>query len=277
MHYPVLALSCIPPLQRVALKCNKLSSKIRPSLEACVTPDCSVKTIQPYDLLYSNGERLGSFREGVIWFDYDTTGEEIISVFAKVCEDDFDKIIPVFEQKYQTWLDDYETHLSNDLKLEPFSPSREANLIDRRNDLLECHYEEFEKVDNWLIITRATRAYCYIQEYGVMSGCPATTFSYTRFFLFLIHNVSKVTFPYLMGYILIFALPLGISLFHWRRGDLGYFFKPNLYHFVLILLLLPVLYSNMLIHVTPHSHGVVIASYLLASLTVYIYYRIRNG
>ncbi len=129
-----------------------------------------------------------------------------LSKVVAICNENLRPVINVAREKIQSWVNNRKrTFLDGDLIFEPYSSMREMQLQKGKNDLLSCSYEEFERIDNWLVITKTSRAYC--QDFWYSPGaCPDIIFSLSLFLIFLAINPNLTTLPYLILFIVMIAL-----------------------------------------------------------------------
>ena len=121
------------------------------------------------------------------------------------------KLLEPFEN-----LDDIKPALQQEIEepralyFEPYSMERETELIEDQLSYGNCNYPVYEKVGDWLVLDSTKRDYCYMSG-GGGGMCPSTVISHTKFLGFLISNPNIHTLPYLLRYIIAFALLIGIA------------------------------------------------------------------
>jgi len=204
--------------------------------------------------------------------------EYLISVIDKICVENIDDIKLILNQKIEKWIE-----IGGYTLLEPYSKDTETELIKSKNNFLECYYEDFERIGNWITVNHTYRDYCYY--YPGTSDCPEKTISYSQFLIFLMNNPNIATLPYLFGYLLIIALFVVFLIGLSKTKELKQSFKPNKFNIIFTSVLsVPTILFFILILQAGNTEFIgiektivwIIVYYIFGSSLKYIYSRIKN-
>ncbi|MFH1895309.1 MAG: hypothetical protein ABIJ74_01865 [archaeon] len=207
-------------------------------------------------------------------FDYT---EEFFLGLELICKENLDDLKPILGEKIEKWRN-REIFVSGGLTFELYSKEREQKLIESRNSLERCYYDDFERVGNWFVVTRASRDYCYLSNEGGIGIGPYHRISDTEFIKFLLSNPSIETIPYLLAYILFIVIFVGCLIYLYKRKELENFFKPTKLH--LILVLATALYSFLLFIAGVDLIDMImplVLVYVIASIIDYVFFRMKKN
>lgn len=133
------------------------------------------------------------------------------------------------EAEYRQWL---QAHASDtptwNLIFEPYSLNLEQELETRQRDLFSCYYADYERLGDWLVLTKRWRSYCHP---NIFVFCGADTVFLIGLLGYAFSHMSWVTLPYILGYITLPLLGIGVL-----RQVLKYrLFKPILVADILLI------------------------------------------
>jgi hypothetical protein len=130
---------------------------------------------------------------------------------ATLCKGDFEGIEEAFKQNIVEWAEtrNLSSFWGDELLVEPYTQAKETQVSMSQNNLLSCLYFTSEKAGEWLFITAHAREYCR----NTGTCYHKKTVSYPYFFLYLINNLSPLTFTYLFVYVAAFGITIAFWLF----------------------------------------------------------------
>lgn len=280
----VFACSIAPPT--VVVKCDIENSLLQQDT-TCLNDDCSVNVSKnQYGELYMNTQdsRNGIYineRYGIQFYDFYGQEEaqdyqQLLSYFDAICVENLDDVKPIFDQEVKIWISTRKgAFLGGNLIFEPYSISRESELVKSKDAYGNCHYEDFKKVGNWFVVTGTSRDYCYLTG-GGGGMCPSATISQIKFFGFLLSNPNSNTLPYLLGYLIALSLAIGFVIYLFKRKELKLFFKPNKFNIIFTLVLGIPTFLFVLFTGIEQIFVWIIGYYVFSSLIKYIYVRVKQ-
>ena len=175
--------ACSPAPQTVIIKCDIEDSLLQQNT-TCLNDDCSVNVSKnQYGELYLNlqdsrdriyiNERYGIKFYGFYGQEDASSYSQILQYLDSICVENLDDIKPTFAQEVQNWMSTKKGYfLGGNLIFEPYSTSRESELVESKNAYGNCHYEDSKRVGDWFIVTGTSRDYCYLTG-GGGGMCPS--------------------------------------------------------------------------------------------------------
>lgn len=123
--------------------------------------------------------------------------------------------------------DDRGTFLSGDLTIQPYNPKLVTKYeSEAKTDLMKCNYQKVTVAGDWMFMSATSREYC--QTIGGVGGmCLSVGISYPQFIGYLFTNISSITIPYIIGFIVLFALLLFIIIYIIYKREWKLFLKPS--------------------------------------------------
>jgi hypothetical protein len=82
-------------------------------------------------------------------------------------------------------------------------------------------YEEFTRINDWLLSHDAARSYC-VNSIRLSYLCPIAEVSSVRFLGFLLTHIDRNTLPYLSGYLLGLAILAGMIVMYTGVASCGH-------------------------------------------------------
>ena len=169
------------------------------------------------------------------------------------------------------------TFLKGDLTIRPYDDELAVEYEDEKaNNLLHCNYSDVTRGGGWMFVSATSRDYC--QSVGGGGGmCPGVGISYSQFVNYLFNNVSSVTIPYIVGFVILVAIILFLLVYVTYKKEWKLFFKPT--KTVIALLIIASIYLVLLSHFNDWK-GLIIQVFevfLLLSLIQYIIRKILKN
>jgi len=168
------------------------------------------------------------------------------------------------------------TFLKGDLTIRPYDAELAETYKDEKtNDLLQCNYNDVTKAGSWMFISATSRDYCQSIE-GRGGMCPSVGISYVSFVKYLFNDVSSVTIPYIIGFILFAAITLFLVVYIIYKREWTLFFKPS--KTVIVLLFIAFIYLVLLSYFNDWRGLIIqlLEVFLLLSLVQYIIRKISK-
>ena len=244
-----IAVACSPVTPRILVKCSNLEVSIEGGSQPVT----------------------GDTYESILKKRVNATINNLWAVVPE-CEEDLIPVLPTFEQEIIKWLD-YRNNkrgvLDGDLVLEPYSTRRDAELQQKKNNLLSCSYEEYQHFGEWLIVFETSRPYCYDFWYAP-GACPSIILSLGHFLFYLVANFNLNALPYLLG-----LLSAGAALFYlvWRVLKN----RPNLQAWKISVLSVVILAVELFLLVMPFwVIGQIVGWILVFYIAILWYKRLKN-
>ena len=277
--------ACTPATPTVIIKCDIEDSLFQQNT-TCLIDDCSVNISKnQYGILYLNiqdsiiyiNERYGIQFHGFYRQEDTSIYSEYLPYLDSVCVENLNDIKPTFVQEVQKWMSTKKGYfLGGNLIFEPYSTDRESELIESKNAYGNCHYEDFEKVGNWLVVTETCRDYCHLVG-GGGGNCPHATKSHLLFIGFLLTHPNVNTIPYLFGYLIVLGVAIGFIVYLFKRKELKHFFKPNKFNITFTSVLgIPTFLLFLLLTGIEQIIIWIIGYYIFSSLIRYIFLRLKK-
>ncbi|MBX3064842.1 MAG: hypothetical protein KF726_17805, partial [Anaerolineae bacterium] len=171
----------------------------------------------------------------------------------------------IFEPYYRRWLNGEVKRVNQ--RIELYSTQREAELVERQNNITECSYQDFAREGNWLFLTYQQRDYCN-------SGYCLTTFiSPSKFLGYVITNPSWRTLPYLVG----FAIAADIVVIGWMAFLRQHISRlRKLIQLLLIWIVLAVIGFTAILFDGSFTLGLEIVSWSLVALVIAVILTLRQ-
>lgn len=279
--------ACSPAETAVSIKCDIEDSLFQQNT-TCLIDDCSVNISinqnrelhlnipDSRDIIYID-ETYGIQFYGFYREEYTSNYSHLLPYLDSVCVENLKDIEPTFAKEVQNWMTTKKGNfLGGNLIFEPYSTDRESELIESKNAYGNCHYEDFEKVGNWLVVTQTSRDYCYLTG-GGGGMCPYAIKSHLQFIGFLLTHPNSDTIPYLFGYLIAVVIAIGFIAYFFKRKELKLFFKPNKFNIIFTLVLgIPTFLLFLMFTGIEQIIVWIIGYYIFASLIKYFYLRIKK-
>jgi hypothetical protein len=232
--------------------------------------------LQSFSLFFSGKEiLLWKTEEGIIFSDLYLSRndklieQEFLGYLDDICTANIDEIKPILVEEIN--------NSNGSLSIVKYSSDREAGLIKEKKSYLDCVYQDYKRVGDWLLIDySAERSYCYSMNTSVRT-CPFIRVSYINFFGFLLNNLNVQAIPYLIVYLLFFTI-IGMALIYLaRRHEIGLFFSLKKFNLIATLLfaILMFLPLTSLFGMDIFVESVIIC-YIFTTLIKYIHWRLRK-
>jgi hypothetical protein len=222
---PAQAFACsiVPPAIRVrcAIQSNLEAKKI------CLGGDCSTTIKIEQDGAHVVSPHL----DGNIWihdgqaitvYGADAAAD-VVTIVQEICSEDMSDIHSPLIQAIESGRQGG----GYSLTLTAYSASKEDQLKLAKENYGNCSYEEFTRINDWLLSHDAARSYC-VDSIRLGYLCPISEVSSVRFLGFLLTHIDRNTLPYLSGYLLGLATLVGMIVIAYRRGVLQAF-RPTIW------------------------------------------------
>ena len=231
---PTAAFACSPVPQSVRVLCTlRPIASVQP---ICFGTDCSTqfKTDEIGTHVVSshlNNSIYISNRYGILFSPLQTQHrDDALTLIQSLCIEDMQQIRSDLLHAIDSWARDNQNlpYTGNgDLVLEPYTPEKEQSLSQAKVHYTTCRYQEFVRLDSWLLSSDAIREYCTM-GYRFGAPCPLLNLSLLSFFLFLVGHIQFSTLPYL-GVFLLFIVLFASAVRYGYRHERWRVFRPDLW------------------------------------------------
>jgi len=290
------ALACSPARAKVFMEV-RLDGALLAEQESCLDRGCLFRIVRKQE--HGNGQErswheiIGTEKEGscpTTIATVNSNGIEIVQsycfssleqsavpmdraafgeAFERLIADDINEISPILFDEIDRYYGNFRFFLKGQMKITPYEAIKEQQLQRSREQLLGCHYDDYKRAGNWLIIQRTSRSYCYLGPHSI--SCPITIISYPQFLSYLLSDIGGPTLPYLAALMILLGGTGLVLVSAIRRNELDEFLLPRKGQLILCLGLGLILFmTGYGLEDIPIRLGFV---YLLAGLARYVHLR----